>query len=87
MYQCSTQNEPGDVWLELAPRVSRELGKRQSAQIKNEDGVFSMHIKELKNIPPGSTLKIPLIDGFKMSLEQETGARQVEYQLQRVADK
>jgi hypothetical protein len=46
-----------------------------------------MHIKELKNIPPGSTLEIPLIDGFKMSLEQETGARQVEYQLQRVADK
>jgi hypothetical protein len=30
-----------------APRVSRELGKRQNAQIKNEDGVFSMNIKEL----------------------------------------
>jgi hypothetical protein len=86
LYQCSTKNEMGDFWLERAPRVSRELGKRQNAHAKTEEGVFSVKIKELKSIPPGSKLEIPLIDGFKMSMEQETGARLVEYHLRRIAE-
>lgn len=85
LYKCSTKNELGDFWLERAPRVSRELGKRQNAQIKAEQGVFSVNIKELKSIPPGSKIEIPLIDGFKMNIEQDTGARQIEYQLHRIA--
>lgn len=86
LYQCSTKHELGDFWLERAPRVSGELGRRQNADTKMQDGVFSVNIKELKSIPPGSRLEIPLIDGFKMSMEQDTGGRQVAYQIQRIAD-
>jgi hypothetical protein len=86
LYQCSTQNELGDFWLERAPRVSRELGKRQDAHSKTEQGAFSVSIKELKSIPPGSKLEIPLIDGFKISMQQDMGGRLIEYQLRRIAE-
>jgi hypothetical protein len=86
LYRCTTRNELGEFWLDTAPRVSRELGKRQNSQTKSEDGLYSVSIKELKNIAPGSRMEIPLIDGFTMSLEQENGGRQIEYHLQRIAE-
>ena len=85
LYQCATSNELGDFWLQQAPRVSRELGKRQNASVDSKDGVFSVRVKELMSIDPGTKLEIPLIDGFKLSMEQETGARAIEYQLRRIA--
>ncbi len=86
LYQCSTSNELGDFWLQSAPRVSRELGKRQNAHVETKEGTFSVRVKELKSIPPGAQLEIPLSDGFRMSMEQETGTRQVEYLLRRIGD-
>lgn len=84
LYQCASANMPGEFWLERAPRISRELGKRQNAHMNTKDGEFSVNIKEVKIIPPGLKLELPLIDGFSFSLEQDYGTRVIEYQLRRI---
>jgi len=85
LYQCSTENELGQFWLERAPRISRELGRRQNSSIDTDAKTFKASIKEVKSIPPGPELEIPLQDGFTMRVQQDFGARQLKYELKRIA--
>ena len=86
LYQCSTRDSLGSFWLERSPRIARELSKRQNAEVKQVGSEFSAHIKEVKSIPPGPDLVLPLVDGLELSLTQEYGLRTIEYSLQRIAD-
>ncbi len=86
LYECSTSDTRGSFWIDRSPRVARELGKRQNAQVKTSESGYSVNIKEVKTIPPGPDIDLPLIDGLKFSLIEEYGLRTLEYSLQRIAD-
>ncbi len=86
LYECSTDDSRGSFWLDRSPRIARELGKRQNAQLKASESGYSAHIKEVKTIPPGPDIDLPLIDGLQFSLEQDYGLRTLNYTLQRIAD-
>ena len=82
LYECTTHKEQGSFWVERAPRVSRELSKRQDSTITVKDGSYRAQIKEVKSIDPGIEIKLPLIDGLKFELLQDYGLRSVEYRLE-----
>lgn len=84
LYECSTRDELGDVWISSAPRVGQELGKRQSWQVIQQDGEYAVKIKEIKNILPGPELKMPLQDGLTLTLSEDYGTRVLEIRLQRL---
>ncbi len=84
LYACKTDKSLGSFWLENAPRIARELSKRQNAQLKAVGPEFNAHIKEVKNIAPGPELEIPLIEGLSFSLSEQYGLRQLHYELIRV---
>jgi hypothetical protein len=84
MYRCSTGDEQGALWLEASPRVARELGKRQNAEREQGIGRFGVSVKEVKTLPPGPLLELPLQDGLEFTLESEYGMRRVVYRLQRL---
>ncbi len=86
MYQCQTDDERGQFWAERSPRVSRELGKRQDADVQIKAGRYSAHIKEIKTIAPGPMMELPLRDGLEMTIEDNFGARNLRYTLRRIAD-
>jgi hypothetical protein len=84
LYKCITDKEAGEFWIDRSPRVARELGKQQNAQVKLSEAVYSASIKEVKSVPPGPELEIQLIDGLQFSVTEEYGARQINYQLTRI---
>ncbi len=86
LYECSTNDGRGSVWIERSPRIARELGKRQNSQSVIKDGIYSVNIKEVKNIPPGPELSFPLEDGYELMLTDEYGARKLHYHLTRIGD-
>ena len=86
LYACSTSDTRGSFWVERSPRIARELGKRQNAQIKASDSSYSAHIKEVKTIPPGPDIELPLVDGLQFSLVEEYGLRTLNYSLRRIGD-
>lgn len=86
LYDCETDNTLGSFWLERSPRIARELGKRQNALLKTEDGVYSASVKEVKNIPPGPEMAFQLIDGNRFSLTQQSGLRTLHYSLEKIAE-
>jgi len=81
MYQCETSDGLGEFWQDSAPRIATELSKRQNAISTFNGQVYSVKVKEVKNLPPGVELTIPLQSGWQIELNREYGARQVEYQL------
>ncbi len=86
IYRCRTEAEQGAVWLDASPRIARELGKRQNPEIERNDGVFSVKVKEVKTLPPGPMLQLPLQDGLEFVLDSEFGLRRVRYRLERLGD-
>lgn len=86
LYECSTEDELGAIWLERSPRIARELGKRQNPQFKVDNDTYSVNIKEVKNIPPGPELSLPLVDGYEFKLTEDYGARKLNYRLIRIGD-
>ena len=54
MYQCQTEDSRGETWIERAPRVARELGRRQNAETSVKDGFYRAKVKEVKVIAPRS---------------------------------
>jgi len=84
MYRCSTGNAQAALWLEASPRVARELGKRQNAEVARDSDRFSVSVKEVKTLPPGPLLELPLQMGLEFTLESEYGMRRVVYRLQRL---
>lgn len=85
LYRCETADELGSFWIERAPRIARELSKRQNTITKFEDGIYQAEIKEVKSIPPGPDIEIQLIDGLKFSVTEQYGLRKLEYSLTRVS--
>lgn len=86
LYKCSTQSELGEFWIERAPRVSRELSKRQDSNVDHKDGVFSASIKEVKSIAPGLEVRLPLTNGLSFNLQQDYGLRELSYRLAFLGD-
>ena len=86
MYRCTTDHQQGALWLEASPRIARELGKRQNAQARVEDGRYRATVKEVKTLPPGPLLELPLQDKLELTLESEFGLRRLRYRLQRLTD-
>ncbi len=86
MYRCSTDHEQSEVWLEASPRIARELGKRQNAETRQDEGGFQVTVKEVKTLPPGPLLELPLQDGLEFTLDSEYGLRRLRYRLDRLAD-
>lgn len=86
LYECQTDNSMGSFWLDQSPRIARELSKRQNASVEFGDSVYSANIKEVRTIPPGPELELPLIDGLSFSVSQEYGLRKLTYQLDRIGD-
>jgi hypothetical protein len=84
LYECTTTSAQGEWWIERSPRIARELGKRQNAQVKREHDTFSANIKEVKTIEPGPDLDLPLIDGLTFSISQDFGLRRMTYHLHRL---
>ena len=84
LYECRTDNSLGEFWIERSPRVARELNKQQNAGVKVVDSVYIASIKEVKNIPPGPEIDLPLTDGLSFSVSQEYGLRRVTYHLQKL---
>lgn len=87
LYECKTEKEQGSFWIETAPRVSRELSKRQDSTVKFSNGVYSANIKEVKSIAPGMEIKLPLTDGLSFELLQDYGLRSLNYQLKKIGSK
>lgn len=85
LYKCVTEDSLGSFWLDNSPRYARELSKRQNASMSTGDSRFSARIKEVKNIPPGPELILPLVDGLEFSLTQEHGMRKLDYSLRRIS--
>ncbi len=86
MYRCATTGDQGARWLDASPRVARELGKRQNAEMENGDGYYRVLVKEVKTLPPGPVLELPLQSGLEFVLESEYGLRRLRYRLERLGD-
>ncbi len=86
LYRCSTSDTRGSFWLERAPRVARELSRRQNAEEEVSDSLYTVKVKEVKTVPPGPDIDLPLIDGLNFTLVEEYGLRKLEYTLRRIGD-
>lgn len=84
LYECKTSNSQGSFWIDQSPRFARELSKRQNALVKQSGSIYSANIKEVKSIPPGPELVLPLVDGLSFSVTEEYGLRKLSYQLIRL---
>lgn len=84
-YSCTTDRPAAEEWFTFAQRARNEEGKRQGAETSERNGRRSAMVREVKTLPPGGPLTLPLQDGWYFREGTPDAVYFAQYRLQRIA--
>ena len=81
MYECGTDDKLADIWLERGERSALERAKRLGASPRREDGRAIVNVKEVQPIAPRGVIELPLVDGYRFRLHDQSAMSEATYML------
>lgn len=83
-YRCESDNPVAENWFLFAGRASQEGGRRQDARTGSDGDRSWAEVKELRLVPPESTLTLNLRDGLVLVIGDAETLDQTVYRLERL---